>query len=118
MGRSRKFSGKRTVKQVDKELQDLKREFAGFANAAATDIMKLNHIIYGLLDEQSKISKITCVNCNEEAIRPDIKGLEQSDICPNCGRSLHKTEQINLQDLQDAVLTETEDNEAKSNEEE
>ena len=115
MSRGRKFSGKRTVKQVDVELKELKRDFASFANAAATDIMKLNHIIYGLLDEQGKISKVTCVNCKQEAIRPDIEGLEQSDECPNCGRNLHKTEQINLQDMQNAVLK---NDAGESNEEE
>ena len=104
MTRSRRASGKPTVKQLKAELDELKREFGGFANAAATDIMKLNHIIFGLLDEQGKISKMTCINCKEECLRPDIEGLEQSEQCPNCGRSLHETEQINLQDMMKANM--------------
>lgn len=104
MSRGRKFSGKPTVKQLQTDLKELRIEFGSFANAAATDIIKLNHLVFGMLDEQGKITKITCVNCKEEAIRPDIEGIENSEDCPNCGRNLHKTEQINLQDMQNAIL--------------
>jgi len=104
MSRGRKFTGKPTVKQLQTELQEARAEFNAFANAAVTDIMKLNHIVFGMLDEQGKITRITCVNCKEEAIRPEIEGIENTEDCPNCGRNLHKTEQINLQDMQNAIL--------------
>jgi len=104
MSRGRKFTGKPTVKQLQQELNEMRTEFSSFANAAVADIMKLNHIMYGLLDEQGKITRIECVNCKEEAVRPEIEGIENSEVCPNCGRNLHKTEQINLQDMQNAIL--------------
>ena len=104
MSRGRKFSGKPTVKQLQAELQEARTEFNAFANAAVTDIMKLNHIVFGMLDEQGKITRITCVNCKEEAIRPEIEGIENTEDCPNCGRNLHKPEQINLQDMQSAII--------------
>jgi|TARA_R110002012_G_scaffold125464_2_gene276989 formylmethanofuran dehydrogenase subunit E len=103
MSRSRRSTGKLTVKQLQGEINEVKREFSSFANAAATDIMKLNHIIYGLLDEAGKISRIECVNCKEEAIRPNIEGLENSDICPNCGRNLFNKEQTTLDDMHRAI---------------
>jgi PHP family Zn ribbon phosphoesterase len=114
MSRSRKLTGKRTVKQVDAKVDELARktdtlgtEFASFASAAANDIMKLNHLIYGLLDEAGKITKIICINCKKEAVRPDIEGIEQSENCPHCGRNLHKSEQITLDDLHRGNMTES-----------
>ena len=89
--------------ELKEQVNNLQREFSGFANAVASDIIKLNHIIYGLLDEAGKISKIICVNCKEEAIRPHIEGLENSDICPACGRSLFDKEQITLDDMHQAI---------------
>jgi len=97
MTRSRKMSGKKTVKQLSAELDELKGEFARFANAAATDIMKLNHLVYAMLDEQGKITKITCTNCGQEAVQADIEGVEQSEQCPHCGQNLHEATQTTLE---------------------
>lgn len=113
MSRSRKMTGKRTVKQVDARVSELSTkqdavinkldalgmEFAGFAQAAANDILKLNHLIYAMLDKEGLITKITCVNCKQEVIRPELDGVEQSDNCPHCGQNLHKTTQATLDEV-------------------
>jgi len=43
------------IEELKEQVDNLQREFSGFANAVASDIIKLNHIIYGLLDEAGKI---------------------------------------------------------------
>ena len=104
MSRSRRASGKRTVKQVDarvtevsNKLDTLGSEFAGFANAAANDILKLNHLIYALLDKDDLITKIQCPHCKKEVIRPELEGIEQSEQCPHCGKGLYgESEQTTL----------------------
>ena len=115
MTRSRKLSGKKTVKQVDARVNDLSKqleavvnkldalgmEFAGFAQAAANDILKLNHLIYALLDRDGLITKIECANCGKEVIRPELEGVEHSEDCPHCGQNLHKTTQATLDEVID-----------------
>lgn len=106
MSRSRKMSGKRTVKQVDArvtevttKLDTLGMEFAGFAQAAANDILKLNHLIYAMLDKEGLITKLTCANCKKEVIRPELEGVEQSEDCPHCGQNLHNSTQVSLSEV-------------------
>lgn len=113
MSRSRKMTGKKTVKQVDARVSELSTqqdavinkldtlgmEFAGFAQAAANDILKLNHLIYAMLDKEGLITKITCVNCKKEVIRPELDGVEQSEDCPHCGQNLHNSTQVSLSEV-------------------
>ena len=113
MSRSRKMTGKRTVKQVDARVSELSTqqdavinkldalgmEFAGFAQAAANDILKLNHLIYAMLDKEGLITKIECANCGKEVIRPDLDGVDHSEDCPHCGQNLHKSTQVTLDEV-------------------
>ena len=106
MSRSRKMSGKRTVKQVDARVTELTNkvdtlgmEFAGFAQAAANDIMKLNHLIFALLDKDGLITKITCANCKKEVVRPELEGVDHSEDCPHCGQNLHGSAQTTLDEV-------------------
>ena len=118
MSRSRRMSGKKTVKQVDARVSELSTqqdavinkldalgmEFAGFAQAAANDILKLNHLIYAMLDKEGLITKIECANCGKEVVRPELEGVDHSEDCPHCGENLHKSTQATL----DEVISEEE----------
>ena len=88
MTRSRKMSGKMTTKQLQQRLDTIETEFHGFGNAAATELMKHNQLIYGLLSDLGKLETIKCENCGEEISRPILKGIENTDECPSCGKSL------------------------------
>ena len=103
MTRSRKMSGKKTTKQLQQEIDTLTKEFHGFGNAAASELMKHGKIIYALLEDLGKLENLICENCKETISRPIIKGIENTDECPSCKRSLFKKTQISLDDMQQAV---------------
>ncbi len=112
------MTGKKTVKQVDARVSELSSqvdavinkldalgmEFANFAQAAANDILKLNHLIYAMLDKEGLITKIECANCGKEVVRPELEGVDHSEDCPHCGENLHKSTQTTL----DEVISEEE----------
>jgi len=99
MTRSRKMSGKLTTKQIQGEVTELKNELSQFANALVQEVMKHNTLIYSLLEDLNKMEKITCENCSEEVARPILKGLENNDDCPSCGKSLFIKKQASLDDF-------------------
>lgn len=99
MTRSRKMSGKLTTKQLQGELTELKNELSQFANALVQEVMKHNTLIYAMLEDMGKMEKVVCENCNEEVARPILKGLDNNDDCPSCGKSLFVSKQADLEDL-------------------
>ncbi len=99
MTRSRRMSGKQTTKQLQGRIDTIEKEFHGFGNAAATELMKHGKLIYALLDDLGKLETLTCENCKEEISRPVLKDIENTDECPSCGRSLFIKTQVSLDDL-------------------
>tara|TARA_R110002020_G_scaffold29528_10_gene93108 strand:+ start:8291 stop:8620 length:330 start_codon:yes stop_codon:yes gene_type:complete len=103
MTRSRRLSGKPTVKQLQGEVEELKREFSSFANAIVQEVIKHNTLIYSTLEDLNKMEKIVCENCKEEVARPVLKGIENNDECPSCKRSLFVKTQVSLDDMHQAL---------------
>ena len=100
MSRSRRMTGKPTVKQIDTRVSTIEKEFHGFANAAATDLMKVNRLLYAVMEDMGKLEKLNCASCGEEILRPNLDGLEQTEDCPACGRNIYGSDQTTLDDLQ------------------
>lgn len=108
MTRSRRASGKPTVKQMQEQVNTIEKEFHGFGNAVAGELMKHNRLLYGLLADLGKLENIICENCKEEVSRPILKDIENTDECPSCNRNLFEKKQISLDDMHQALQSEEE----------
>ena len=99
------MSGKLTTKQLQQKVDTVEKEFHGFANACVTDLMKLNRLMFGLLENLGKLDKINCSNCGSEVLRPNILELDQTEDCPDCGKNLFSkdTRQVTLDEMTRAV---------------
>lgn len=78
-------------------INKIEEEFHGFANAVAGDLMKIHHLVYAFLEEEGKLQTLTCSNCQEQVMRPNLSKLEQSNDCPACGHDLIKGTQTKIE---------------------
>jgi formylmethanofuran dehydrogenase subunit E len=72
------------------------------------DLMRLQTLVYTHLEEEGKIERIVCANCKEELLRPNMKDIEKSDICPHCGGDIYGTEQTTFENWDDGISGEEE----------
>jgi predicted RNA-binding Zn-ribbon protein involved in translation (DUF1610 family) len=85
------ISGERVMsKKVKQEhFDNFVQEVAGVVSILGGDLMKVQLILYNLLDEMGKIEKPICVSCKESLMIPVVKNIEKSDDCPNCGENIY-----------------------------
>ncbi len=94
------------AKKVEQEaFENFVREVAGVISIMGADIMKMQTIMYNLLDEMGKIEKPICVACKEQLMIPVVKNVDKSDICPNCGENIYGKEQTTFESWDDEGIT-------------
>ena len=86
------------TKKVEKEEFDkFVQEVAHVISIMGADIMKMQTIMYNLLDELDKVEKPICVSCKEVLFIPIVKNVERSDVCPSCGENIYGAEQTTFE---------------------
>lgn len=89
-----KIMGKK-VKQ--EHFENFVQEVAGVVSILGGDLMKVQMILYNLLDEMGQLEKPICVSCKETLMIPVVKNIEKSDDCPNCGENIYGKEQTTFE---------------------
>lgn len=98
--------GRKAVTQED--FATFVKEVATALTIMGTDIMKMQTIFYNYLDEVGKMEKPTCVSCKEQLMIPLVKGIEKSEICPNCGNNIYGAEAVTFEDWDEGIVGEEE----------
>ena len=89
-------------------ISNFSTEVSNVLQILGSDVMKIQKILYNHLDEEGKIERIICKSCGQELLRPDIKGVEKSDICPSCGNNIFEGEQTTFENWDNGTTTEEE----------
>ena len=85
-------------KKVEQEhFENFIQEVAGVISIMGADIMKIQTIMYNLLDEMGKVEKPTCVSCKETLLIPIVQNVDKSDNCPSCGENIYGKEQTTFE---------------------
>lgn len=92
MSRSRASSGKPTVKQLQKDVNEMKGVINQLINAMTGDISRLNSLIFGILKETDSIKEHNCHACNQKILSPILKAVPMDTKCPSCGADLNKNQ--------------------------
>jgi hypothetical protein len=70
------------------------------------DVMKLQMMLYNLLNDMGKMDKLICPSCKEEVIRPILPNIPLEDVCPSCGGDLFDKDQMTIDDWDNAKVEE------------
>ncbi|MAR83304.1 MAG: hypothetical protein CMF55_00715 [Legionellales bacterium] len=90
------------AKKVEQEqFERFVQEVSQVITIMGADVMKMQSMMYNLLDELGKVEKPVCVACKEVLIIPVIKGIEKSDICPACGENIYGSGQTTFESWDD-----------------
>ena len=85
MSRSRGSSGKPTVKQLQKDIHEMRGVINQLINAMTSDIGRLNSLVFGILKETDSIKEHHCPSCDQKILSVDKN-------CPSCGVLLDKNQ--------------------------
>ena len=92
--------------KVEQEaFENFVNEVANVITIMGTDVMKIQTILYNLLDELDMVEKPICVSCKEQLYIPIVKGVDKSDICPSCGENIYGNEQATFETWDDEGIT-------------
>ena len=89
------------VKQED--FENFVQEVAHVISVIGADVMKMQTIVYNLLDEMGKVEKPTCVSCKEKLLIPVVQNIDRSDDCPNCGENIYGNEQTTFESWDEGI---------------
>lgn len=92
------MSKKISEEQLDKVMKAFAGEVSQSLMQIGGDLMKVQNLLYLHLQEEDKLEKIACAFCKNELLRPNIKGIEKSDICPACGKNIFENKQTTFED--------------------
>jgi ribosomal protein S27AE len=92
----------------DEDMQTFMRETVKVVQYMGNDIMKLQMMVYNLLDDMGKMDRVICPSCNEEVIRPILPNIPLEDVCPSCGEGLFDKNQMSIDDWDNGITREEE----------
>ena len=92
MSRSRGSSGKPTVKQLQKDIHEMRGVINQLINAMTSDIGRLNSLVFGILKESDSIKEHHCPSCDQKILSPLLKAVPVDKNCPSCGVLLDKNQ--------------------------
>ena len=95
-------------KATKEDVKTLASEVTKILQLMGGDLMRLQTLVYTHLEEEGKVEKLICNNCKEELLRPNMKAIEKSDICPHCGEDIFGAEQTTFENWDDGVSGEEE----------
>ncbi len=88
MSRSRAQSGKPTVKQLQKDVHEMRGVINQLINAMTSDVGRLNSLVFGILKENGQIKEQSCPKCSQRILSPILKAVPLDKVCPSCGTDL------------------------------
>jgi len=97
-----------TQEELSKIISEFGNEVAQVFQIMGADIVRLQTMVYNHLEEEGKMERIVCAECQGELLRPNIKGVEKSDDCPSCGKDVFGNKQSTFENW-DAGLTNEEE---------
>lgn len=92
-------------KATQEDFENFVKEVAHVISIMGADVMKMQTIMYNLLDEMDKVEKPICVSCKETLLIPIVQNVEKSDICPNCGENIYGSEQTTFESWDNEGIT-------------
>jgi formylmethanofuran dehydrogenase subunit E len=95
-------------KATKEDVKALANEVTKILQMMGGDLMRLQTLVYTHLEEEGKVERIICKSCKEELLRPNIKAIEKSDVCPHCGGNIFGTEQTTFENWDDGISGEEE----------
>jgi hypothetical protein len=90
----------------DEDLEMFMRETVKVIQYMGNDVMKLQMMLYNLLNDMGKMDKLICPSCKEEVIRPILPNIPLEDVCPSCGGDLFDKDQMTIDDWDNAKVEE------------
>ena len=92
-------------KKVSQEdFENFVKEVAHVISIMGADVMKMQTIMYNLLDEMGKVEKPSCVSCKETLLIPVVQNVDKSEVCPNCGENIFGNEQTTFESWDDGTI--------------
>jgi len=92
----------------DEDMQTFANETVNVIQHMGNDVVRLQMLVDNLLEDLGKLNKISCPSCEEEILRPEVKGIPLQDICPSCQSSLLDGEQTSFEDWDNGAEDESE----------
>tara|TARA_R100001082_G_C4253534_1_gene112463 strand:+ start:174 stop:461 length:288 start_codon:yes stop_codon:yes gene_type:complete len=89
----------------DEDVQAFMRETVKIIQYMGMDIVKLQTMVYNLLDDMGKMDRVPCHSCGEEIIRPLLPNIPLEDMCPMCGSDLFEKSQTSVEDWDNGVVS-------------
>jgi len=97
-------------KKVEREhFEKFVQEVAEVVSILGADLLKVQTILYNLLDEMGQIEKPTCVSCNENLMIPIVQNVDRSDTCPNCGENIYGMEKTTFENWDKGITQDGEE---------
>tara|TARA_R100001443_G_C3311261_1_gene167797 strand:- start:27 stop:320 length:294 start_codon:yes stop_codon:yes gene_type:complete len=93
-------------KATKEDVQALANEITRILQVMGGDLLRLQTLVYTHLEEEGKVERIICKGCKEELLRPSMKAIEKSDVCPHCGKDIFGKQQTTFENWDDGISEE------------
>lgn len=80
------------------DFEEFAREVATAMNIVGMDLMRMQRLLYALMEATGHMEHRECPSCNENLLIPDLPTIEKSDICPTCEANIHQSTQTTFED--------------------
>jgi uncharacterized paraquat-inducible protein A len=82
----------------DEDIETFIGETTKVIQMIALEQMKIQTLLYSLMEATGHLQKIPCPSCEEQVLRPDLPNVQQNDNCPACDSPLFEGTQTTFED--------------------
>tara|TARA_R110002020_G_scaffold390629_1_gene601077 strand:+ start:2421 stop:2708 length:288 start_codon:yes stop_codon:yes gene_type:complete len=85
-------------KATQSDFEEFAREVAEAMNIVGIDLLKIQRLLYALMEATGNMEYRACPSCGENLLIPDLPTIEKSEICPKCEANIHQSTQTTFED--------------------
>tara|TARA_R110002096_G_scaffold181569_3_gene359275 strand:+ start:2431 stop:2742 length:312 start_codon:yes stop_codon:yes gene_type:complete len=91
------------IKELQEQMKGLTEGIVNAFQQVSYDYAKIQTMFFALLQDLELCETLECVGCEEQVLRPTLKGIPIEDGCPMCGENLFTGTQTTVDEWDSGV---------------